>query len=455
MAFHDSITATTTGQVGAPPLPSGMEEGPLEREGNTNPQTSPPSSSAGIVFLAVNIALAAAITLFGSTRNDSRNQRPRLTPRTEPSVIAPRYNDPDVISDAQLQTVLHKLRPALRHASPDMNHIDHALRLWTPRAVFDDPDCFSGTELLGILTDHRQYLQHRGKPARPFLLANTNFSTPYVEIRTRAGADSASHTDHTLATLAESGTPLDYPLNTATGEFPLRAAFDFSFESFSINQAEPEWSALAFLHNLPPETTWKTREGQSITWDMIAARLMREKLARGSCYGTHRLHTLVCMLRVDEASNILTLASRAKIISYLQEVTKRLVVTQHHAGFWDADWPGDEWDGPSIPTSIQLDERSERILATGHTLEWWALAPEEVLPERKHIIAASQWLAATIDTLSPAEVSKAYTFLTHAVRALALWRGTLPVDAYIPVTHAPANASESEAHIELAPGDSP
>lgn len=399
--------------------------------------------SSGTVFLAVNMALAVFIILVASSDSESV----RLTPNVEPVVISPRYDDMNVVSDDQLQRVLYRVRPALRSVTPNLNHFDHALRLWSPRAVFEDPDCFSGVELLGLLTDHRQHQQYWGATARPFLLANTNFASPYIEFRTRSGADSSSHVDHTLATLAESGTPLDYPVQTEHGEFQLQAAFAFSFERFSLNQSEYEWSALAFLHYLPHEKGWRTSEGQNITWDMITTRLMRQKLTQGSCYGTHRLHTLVCILRVDEDHNILSEKSRSAVLSYLQDVTRRLVSTQHEEGYWTHRWPGEEWDGPSAGPNLAIDDRSQRILATGHTLEWWALAPEEVLPERERIVAASQWLVRTIDLMTDSEVLKAYTFLTHAGRALALWRGGFPYELYrIPTSdHPPANP-DSKTH---------
>lgn len=401
------------------------------------------SSSSGTVFLAVNLALGALIALLATSESDSRTRAPEVSPHNTPVVITPRYDDPNVISDEQLQRVLYKVRPLLRSSSPNLNHLDHALRLWTARATFNDPDCLSGAEILGLLTDHRLLQQHWGNSTRPFLLAKTDLERPYVEFRTRSGPDSSSHVDHTLATLAEAGTPLDFPLQTEQGEFPLRAAFSYSFDSFRLNQAEPEWSALAFLHYLPDLRNWTTREGQTINWDMIASRLMRQKLTEGSCYGNHRLHTLACLLRVDEDTQILSTPARQKIIEHLRDVTQRLIASQHQDGYWTRRWPGEEWDGPSIGPHLPIDDRAQRILATGHALEWWALAPVETLPDRSHIVLAGQWLVATIDAMSRAEVKQSYTFLSHAGRALALWRGHFPADIYHPPQNQPANPDET------------
>ena len=51
------------------------------------------------------------------------------------------------------------------------------------------------------------------------------------------------------------------------------------------------------------------------------------------------------------------------------------------------------------------------------------MAPERLHPPRETIVRASQWLANTIIEMDQKSIEKNYTFLTHAARALALWRG--------------------------------
>ncbi|MFP6763250.1 MAG: hypothetical protein VB858_06520 [Planctomycetaceae bacterium] len=394
--------------------------------------TGSASDNSGTRFLALNLILAAGFLLTGVNRHAVTTERVRPTPVVNPELIGPRHDDPDVVSDDVLQAVLHQLRPSLRGKQPKINHVDHALRFWGTQAVFDDPDCLSGIEMLQLLTDHRHFQESWGEKTDAFLLPNTKLTRPYVEFRTRSGSASSSHIDHTLATLAESGTPLDFPLLTPQGELPVRAAFDFAFDRFRLNQAEYEWSILAFLHYLPELTGWYTREGQYVTWDMLADRLMRERLTRGSCYGTHRLHTLACLLCADDTHQMLSPGARQTSVAFLSDVTQRLIATQNDDGYWTADWPGQSPDKDSDNPGLKLDLISERLLATGHVLEWWALAPEEVLPERDRIIRAAHWLTSTIQSMSPAEIRRNYTFLTHAGRALSFWRGRHPSDIYQP-----------------------
>jgi hypothetical protein len=173
---------------------------------------------------------------------------------------------------------------------------------------------------------------------------------------------------------------------------------------------------------------------------------MRQRLANGVCFGNHRLHTLVMMLRVDEEQQtLLSDEARAEVIAHLRNATDRLISTQHEDGYWDGRWPGEEWDGPQ-PADLEwpLGPTADRLLATGHALEWWALAPPELLPPDAVLWRAGQWLCASIAELSDSQLSSYYPFLTHAGRALSLWRGQFPHE----VPQATAVASEVAAVAE-------
>ena len=385
---------------------------------------------------AVSIALVAQLLIAGATAGWGvhryqviQAEKTPPQPVLEPKRYEPRYDRPDVVSDEQLQRVLLKLQPRLRGGKPQINHVDHALRFWGVEAKFTDKNSLSGEELRRLLLDHRSFAGAWGKKTKPFLLPQTRDDVELLSFRTKAGAATASHVDHTLAALAECGTPLDYPVLTPKGELPLRAAFDQAFHEFSLNQVEYEWSSLVFLHYLPHAASWFTTEGQRVTWDLLADRMMRQRLAQGVCFGQHRLHALTLLLLADEEQHWLSAETRQRVISHLQDVTARLVATQHADGYWDGRWPGDEVDGPQPEKVVGvLGPAADRLLATGHVLEWWAFAPAEVLPPDENLVRAGQWLANTVDGLSESEVRRYYTFLTHAGRSLSLWRSRRPAD---------------------------
>jgi hypothetical protein len=119
------------------------------------------------------------------------------------------------------------------------------------------------------------------------------------------------------------------------------------------------------------------------------------------------------------------------VVAYLHDVTRRLIASQHAEGYWSANWPGEEDDGPQAEfAQSPMGPLADRILATGHALEWWAFAPPEVLPPLEVRIRAAGWLVKTIDDLTPEQVNRFYTFLTHAGRALTLWRGHFPAEIH-------------------------
>lgn len=371
-------------------------------------------------YLSFHLLLVGVAIGWGAVRYqewEAQKKLPHL--RLNPLKVEPLYDQPDIISDQDLAQVLYRLRPQFRGKEPRINHVDHALRFWGLEATFDDPKCLSGLEMRDILLDHRRFDQVWGTEAKPLLIKEQFGIRPRVQ----EGAATSSHEDHTLATLAEVGTPVDYPVVTSMGETTLAAMIQETLGSFSLNQLEYEWSALVFALFIDQPQDWLTTEGQRVNFDAIADRIMRQKPTKGVCYGNHRLHALVMLLRVDEQTPILTKTGREKVIRYLQNITQLLVKNQSEAGFWDKNWDGSKLE---LPTNKIFTPRARRVLATGHAMEWWSLAPREVLPPEETLQRAGKWLVSTIKEMPDSEIKSSYTFLSHAGRALALWRGKFP-----------------------------
>jgi hypothetical protein len=339
---------------------------------------------------------------------------------TQPRRVVPKYDRSEVISDEQLQAVLLKLRPRFVGQKPKINHIDHALRFWGVEAKFNDSAFLDGEKMRAVLLDQNEFHRAWGDAARPLLIRTRRG----VEVRTREGNATASHTDHTLAGLVEVGTPSNYPVRTSRGDTTLTTLIRASLANFSLNQGEYEWSTLIQALCLQDLSGWTTSEGQRIDFNRLSERLMRQRLKQGVCFGNHRLYTLAALLQIDERESMLNDNMRREIIEYLKNVTARLVRNQHAYGYWDGNWAAQ-----AATSGDDLKERGNRILATGHTLEWWAIAPAEVQPPRETLVRAGQWLSSTIVELDEATVSQTYTYLTHAGRALALWRGKTPMQA--------------------------
>ncbi|HTN76409.1 MAG TPA: hypothetical protein VL096_14220, partial [Pirellulaceae bacterium] len=362
--------------------------------------------------------------------------------RSTPLQIVPVFDYDVVVTDEQLSRVLTKLQPRLAGDKTKINSLDHALRFWGTNTKFTQKDSPSGAEMRRILVDNERFVKLYGKAGeeKPLLI-----DTPDgVRVRTAENEMSASHVDHTVASLAEVGTPLNFPIQTPERITTYRAMVDHALRSFKTNQVEYEWTAMTFALFMPPHTTWRTVEGQEMNFDRLAERMMRQDQPGGVCFGNHRLYSLVLLLRVHEESPILSDEVHGKIVAYLREMTALLVKHQHADGFWNGNWPSQK-PADSKPTESEagLDRLSDRIIATGHALEWWAMVPaslaDELHPPRAVLASAGQWIVKTVDSLTDQEIPGHFTFLSHAGRSLALWRKKFPHE--VPL-HEPKPAAE-------------
>ena len=151
--------------------------------------------------------------------------------RTIPLEVKPTYDFDTIVSDQQLQTVLSKLVPRNEKQNTRINHVDHALRFWRLDANFEQADALSGTMMRNILTDNKQFVKLYGA-GQPSLLID---EATGVGVRVQEGPATSSHFDHTLASLVEVGTPLDYPVRTPTHEATFRAMI-----ANSLSRIQPE-----------------------------------------------------------------------------------------------------------------------------------------------------------------------------------------------------------------------
>jgi hypothetical protein len=379
-----------------------------------------------ILFAVAQLIIISGIVTAATIHWRERQASRALPPLREQAItLGPLYDHPWMASDEQLEATLRKLYPRLRGPEPKINYVDHAYRIWGPNAVFDDPEALSGVEMRDVLLNHERFA--KVWPRTPSFLQQ-NKEDRWC-IRTKEGAATASHTDHTLASISETGILRDYPVITSAGRTTFAELVETSLSEFSVDQMEYEWSILTYALFIPPTTTWITSEGQQVTFDVLAERLMREMLPNGVCFGHHRVAALVTMLRIDsEVTSILSPFTRQRIVKYLTVISQQLVKTQHPYGYWDEGWIGTKPQVKEGEEAIAGDELKNRIIATGHILEWLAWAPEEVHPPRETLTRAAQWVVRAIEQQEISEIKESFAFPTHAANALALWRKTTPTE---------------------------
>ncbi len=384
--------------------------------------------TGGIGFLSIQFVILATIAIASVHTARVVNHRALQPAFNEyPRHVGPLYDYEFVISDDQLLDVLQKLHPVFSDTPTKINFVDHAIRMWDDEATFSD-ESLSGQKMLSLLLNHEEFATVWGQ-SMPLIQRSEHG----IVVNTQQGRSSVSHVDHLLGTLAEIGIPLSYPVRTPSGNDQVAGILQNAVRNFRLNQREYEWTVLAAAFYAQDGSPWYTVEGQEVDFNVMAKRIMRQTQPLGVCYGQHRLYTLTMLLRIDDqtqnsvtdsSKHMLTAETRKDVLAHLQGMTQRLFHSQSSAGYWDGNWP----DATKPVPDPDTDPLSRRILATGHVLEWWAMAPKELHPPRETIVKASQWLTKEIVAMDAHKVEKNFTFLSHAGRALALWRNCFPAE---------------------------
>lgn len=348
-----------------------------------------------------------------------------VVPNNEPLTVTPLYNEPSVVSDEELAAVLQKVRPRfpLKHRKP--NHVEHALRAWGVEAKFRDPACMSGEELRDFLIDHSRYAASwRGEheeAVAPILLEEP----AGLDVLWSSSSRTSVHHDHLLACLTEAGVSLDLPVYPPSGrDSTIDSLLQESLRNFRLDERETEWSALTYALWMPPTKEWRNLRGRVISFDLLAQRLMRGARELGVCSGTHRVYSLMVMWRIDhEQHDVLSDEVAAQVWQHLQGVRDVICESQFEDGRWPSNWP----DGKNaVESPDPYDVEYRQVIATGHHLEWLAIAPLELHPPRERVLKAARWLIDNTTSKSDEYIMEKYTFYSHVGNALALWRQTHP-----------------------------
>lgn len=335
----------------------------------------------------------------------------------------------DLIPRKETRELLVTLLPAWNALKT--SRVLHAYRLWGPRATFPteifpnffDHRIFTGPELASYLLDHRFYSQLL-PGERPLLIRS-----PYgVTVRTSPSGrlnhfvETLAHSDDLLAGCAEVGLPSDSEIFAADAmSRPAKATVaDMILDSlarFTIRQELP-WTAEALARYLAPYQSWMNRFGERFSFDQIVTQLLQEEPGTTACYGVHTVYALACLFRISETFPILSGTSRDRIADRLRNVSANLNRKAIREGAWSSSWAASE-SRASSPQTV-----SESILsATGHHLEWIALAPADLRPRKSAIEIAissvfryvnSGWLN------NPEARSVSYADLSHLGRAISL-----------------------------------
>jgi len=362
------------------------------------------------------------------TLRDSQNQ---------PQVIAPGHDWPEVVTDEQMVAVLKRMRPPGGPANT--NDLVHAFRLWGPQAQFGVDAVPDGDLMRQYLLDDRVFRELAGEDTPPLyeLTSDGDVLVRTWENSSNNKTTSSYHANDILATLAETGTSLDTPLVTRDGSTDVRALLETALQQFHLDQHEYEWSIISYARYVYPQTRWKNQFGERIVLSQLIDELLDHPLPAGPCNGLHRMEAIAVLNRADENLRAaggngakrdggMRDRDRKRLHARMQQVSSLLASAQSPEGYWTRRWPEGEAARDDLVASL-----SDRILVTGHHLEWMALAPSEALPPRETIVRAAQWLIRAILEVDDEQLRNGYGPFSHAARALCLWRKQEPYQVWV------------------------
>jgi len=383
-----------------------------------------------VQLLLVGAFGAAYLLANSETRSMVQNELPlikaeRFTPvpvdRKLPIPISRPYQRDDLISDEDLAMVLDQIQPIFDKHQMKPNFIEHALRTWGVDATFQNPKSISGADMLAFLTDSARFADSWGKEIKPFLEERPRG----IGIHWGTDTGASYHHDHLLACVTEANAPLDTPIyGPSRRDATLYNVLQESMRDFRLDERETEWTAMAFGLWICPEKEWIGAEGRHYSFDLLAERLMRGERTKGVCAGTHRVYSLMLLLRLDDDFNILSPDCHKQVYHYLEGVRDAISASQFAEGYWPTNWP----DGKAAVETPIDEPEYRRVIATGHHLEWMSIAPRELLIPDDQLKKAMDWCIATTRKQSREDINKMYTFYTHIGSALSNWRQVRAAD---------------------------
>jgi hypothetical protein len=218
--------------------------------------------------------------------------------------------------------------------------------------------------------------------------------------------------------------PLERRLTTSGGPRTVRDILNDTCANFNPDQREIEWTALALALYLPPRSGWHDKFGKPYSLDSLSELLLGRPYAEGlPCGGTHKLYTLTVLMRVDEATPVLSPGVREKLRAHLRDQVAMLVRTQAEDGTWLTNWyRGERARSSSAGAPAEVEQA--RVLATGHHVEWLMLLPPEFQPPRDRLVRAARWLQLRLAADAQETLMTHYCPYSHAGRVLSVLAGS-------------------------------
>jgi hypothetical protein len=265
------------------------------------------------------------------------------------------------------------------------------LLLYYGRGPMDLVSFPSGDLLVKALTEEQTAIETFGKSPftvtqnglRYFLFDDPVFHTDIGE----------AHRDQCLATFAGLDLPLATGIHLKSRAYSIADLLSESVASFSFDQMEIAWSAMAYARYLPPQTEWTNHLGERVTFSKLVHKLLQTDLNGQKCAGVHIFEALILIERADRHHSILDDKTRQQLGSYLTTTVHEIVQRQQGDGSWSKRWCAALNDNPEPMSPFQMS-----FLATGHLAETLNLLDGQRRPPQSVYVRAAKWLQESMNS---------------------------------------------------------
>jgi hypothetical protein len=386
-------------------------------------------SIGGIIAVGVSAVL---LLNFRTQSSDSQSWK-RIADESndEPTTLLVSDYDIPAISGRDLDWI-KRLLPAEDNQVKDFSFLLHLVRVRgldyaISRAIEQNP---GNLTIRDLIFNDRYALDNFG--ASPMIPTDTGVRYLMVAPFARSARNSnaaESHRDQLLATMAELDVPLNQPIYIDGVKYSLRDVLRDCLAQFRMDQEELEWSAYALAAYLPPQKSWTNRYNEVYTFDLVAEKLLRKDLAKGSCCGLHIVQTLTLMQQVDESTPIFSHSIRQKVNKQIDRWFDLVLTSQLSDGSWPPAWWKDTGALTSEQSRLPLSSTNDptsmgHLLATSHIVEWLLVLPTKDYDVPSGVLfASSEWLIDRLRHAKADDINQHFCPYSHSCSALLRLHG--------------------------------
>ncbi len=143
---------------------------------------------------------------------------------------------------------------------------------------------------------------------------------------------------------------------------------------------------------------------------------MELPLSSRACGGLHVVNVLTKMLGQNHRPPRLSVGKQKQVRAFLANKIQIAVLNQVSDGGWPADWCQNSEQ--HIKEEARYEPIVERILPTGHLLEWLSSVPPEFRPPEELFLEGVKFLVEALRNVSEKDVREHYCPYSHAVCAI-------------------------------------